>query len=239
MARISIDTIAQELALDGWKVASDEYVNLKSEMEFECAEGHQVFSTWEKIRQKRLCPVCEQNQFKDPKPIIQAKIPGTERVLALDQASNVTGWAVFDGKKLVQYGVHKTKAREEMERLHEVNMWLVSMLQNWQPDLVGLEGIQYQQNFGVTTFQTLARLQGILAETCRQANIPFQFCPTNTWRAHCGVKGQARADKKKSMQLLVKQWYDISVTDDCADAIGIGKYVAETHAPQVEIVSWE
>lgn len=113
------------------------------------------------------------------------------------------------------------------------------MIQNWQPDLVGIEGIQYQQNMGVTTFQTLARLQGILIETCIQAKTAFQICPTNTWRAHCEVKGQSRADKKRSMQLLVKKWFDVSVTDDCADAIGIGKFVAETHSQQIEIINWE
>lgn len=239
MSRISIETITQELATKGWKVVSKEYTNLKTEMEFECAEGHPVFSTWGRIRQRRICPVCEQNKFKDPKPIIKAKKTGVSRILALDQASHVTGWAIFDGENLVQYGSYKTGEQEEMERLHEVNVWLISMIQNWQPDIVGIEGIQYQKNFGVTVFQTLARLQGILAETCRQANIAFRFCPTNTWRAHCGVQGRARADKKKSMQLLVKNWYDVSVSDDCADAIGIGKYVAESYAPQVEIVQWE
>lgn len=41
------------------------------------------------------------------------------------------------------------------------------------------------------------------------------------------------------MQNLVKKWFDISVSDDCADAIGIGKYVAERHQKKTEIVSWE
>ena len=41
------------------------------------------------------------------------------------------------------------------------------------------------------------------------------------------------------MQLLVKKWFDISVTDDESDAIGIGKYVAETFNKQTEIVQWE
>ena len=92
---------------------------------------------------------------------------------------------------------------------------------------------------GVTVFQTLARLQGVLIETCVELEIPYKIAPTNTWRAHCKVKGRSRADKKRSMQMLVKEWYDVSVTDDESDAIGIGKYVSETHQQKTEIINWE
>ena len=64
MARIKIEAIAEELAPDGWKVLSTEYQNLDTEMEFICAEGHKVYAPWKKIRTKRECPVCKQNQFK-------------------------------------------------------------------------------------------------------------------------------------------------------------------------------
>ena len=41
------------------------------------------------------------------------------------------------------------------------------------------------------------------------------------------------------MMKLVKTWFDISVTDDAADAIGIGKYVSESFAKKTEVVIWE
>ena len=113
------------------------------------------------------------------------------------------------------------------------------MINNWKPDFVGIEGIQYQQNFGVTTFETLARLQGIIMETLYELNLPYVICPTNTWRHHCGVKGRTRVDKKKSMQLLVKEWFDVTITDDEADAIGIGKYISDVNFKKVEIINWE
>ena len=113
------------------------------------------------------------------------------------------------------------------------------MIELWKPDFVGLEGIQYQQNMGVTTFETLARLQGILMETLYELNIQFSICHTNTWRAYCKVKGRTRIDKKRSMQMLAKEWFDITVTDDEADAIGIGKYVAEVLNKNVVTYNWE
>lgn len=237
MARIKIETIAEELALDGWKVLSTDYQNLDTEMEFMCAEGHKVYAPWKKIRVKRECPVCKQNQFKSTN-IIKPKVKGENRVLALDQASRVTGYSIFDGDKLVSYGTFEATNEEEGKRCHEVRVWLMSMIENWQCDVIGIEGIQYQEKMGVTTFQTLARLQGILIDLCIELNIPYIICPTNTWRSHVGVKGRSRADKKKSMQLIVKDLYDITVTDDIADAIGIGKYASDIRRKRTEMVDW-
>lgn len=241
MARIKIESIAEELAPEGWKVISTDYQNLDTEMEFMCAEGHKVFAPWKKIRSKRECPVCKQNQYKQAQTEnkIKPKVKGENRVLALDQASRISGYSVFDGDKLVGFGTFEATETEEGRRCHEVKVWLMSMIENWKCDIIGIEGIQYQEKMGVTTFQTLARLQGILIDLCIELNIPYVICSTNTWRNYVGVKGRSRADRKKSMQLIIKEKYDISVSDDIADAIGIGKYVAETHRKRTEVVSWE
>ena len=241
MARITLDSIREDIAQDNWKVISTEYKNLDTEMEFECAEGHKVFAPYKQIRVKRECPICKANKFKDIKETAKPKKKGVQRTLALDQATHTTGFAVYDGRSLVTYGTYNAPGQDEMTRLHNVNMWLISQIQQWQPDVIGIEGIQYESHIttGVTTFQTLARLQGILMETCVQANLPFRICNTNTWRAHCGVKGKTRQDKKRSMQLLVKEWFDVTVNDDCADAIGIGKYVSDNFVKQTEIINWE
>lgn len=240
MPRITLEEIAKSLQPDGWEVVSTKYVNLKAEMEFRCSEGHQVFSTWEKIRKRRVCPICERNSLKDPVITIVPKKSGTTRILALDQATHISGWSVFDGKNLTSYGMYETKAAEEAARFHEVNMWFTSMVENWKPDYIALEGIQYEKSMGgILTFQTLARLQGVLIESCTQLGVPFKICHTGTWRSHCHVKGKARADMKRSMQLIVKEWLDISVSEDCADAIGIGRYLADTLTSQTEVISWE
>lgn len=239
MAKIKIEMIAEELAADNWEVLSTEYQNLDTEMEFLCNEGHKVYAPWKKIRTKRECPVCKQNRFKQNVGIIKPKIKGENRVLALDQASHITGYSIFDGTNLVSYGTFTAKEEDEAKRFHEIKLWLISMIENWQCDIVGIEGIQFQQNMGVTTFQTLARLQGVLMDLCVELNIQYVICPTNTWRAHCGVKGRARTDRKRSMQLLVKEWYDVSVSDDIADAVGIGKYVSDVHQKKTKIINWE
>ena len=74
---------------------------------------------------------------------------------------------------------------------------------------------------------------------CYEQKIDYVICSPSTWRSHCGVKGRARRDKKRSMQIKVKDWFDITVSDDIADAIGIGKYVSDTHKKKVEVFNWE
>lgn len=242
MAKIRIEDIKKQIEVDGWSLISEEYKNLDSELTFKCNEGHTVLASWKQIRNKRTCPCCKDNKYKNQIIKVQAKRSGVSRTLALDQATHTCGWAIFDDNELVSYGTFSTNADDEIVRDSAIKQWLISMITNWKPDCVGLEGIQFQESEGaphmsVTVFQALARLQGILMETCYDLKIKYIICPTNTWRHHCGVKGKSRADKKRSMQLLAKKWYDITISNDEADAIGIGRYAASLNS--IKMIQWE
>lgn len=244
MAKIKFEDIQNELAADGWKVVSTEYVNLDTEMTFECPGGHRVFMPWKKLRTKRECPTCKQTMVVEQDDKVLPKSKGVKRTLALDQASKVTGYAIFDDTKLIKYGTFATSSDDDIERFTMIRAWLLSMIVSWKPDYIGLEGIQFQeegsgQKMGVTVFQTLARLQGILMITCHDNKVPFEICPTNTWRHSCGVKGKTRTDKKRSMQLLVQQWYGVKVSEDEADAIGIGHHLVGYIQKNTAVTNWE
>jgi hypothetical protein len=247
MAKISLDSIKEELEQDGWKVISDTYTNLETEMRFECPEGHAVFAPWKRLRAKRICPTCEANVYKTEAATskIVPKKKNVFRVLALDQATYITGFSIFDDKELIKYGTYQTQLPDTIARSNAVKVWLVNMLHNWQPDLVALENIQLQNEsegkrmMGVDVFQQLAWLQGILIECCFELGIAYTLCHTGVWRQECGVKGRTRSDRKSSMRLLAKQWYDVSVSEDEADAIGIGTYAVRQCAPNRKMISWE
>lgn len=245
MAKIRLEDIQNELSAEGWKVISTEYVNLDTEMTFECPEGHRVFAPWKKLRTKRDCPSCKAAALVAPKQLTEsiAKPRGVKRTLALDQATHTTGYAIFDDDKLIHYGSFTTTGSEDIERFAAVKEWVLSIITNWKIDFIAMEGIQYQegeaQKMGVTVFQTLARLQGILMMVFYEAKIPFEICPTNTWRHSCGVKGRSRSNKKRSMQLLVQQWYDVKATEDEADAIGIGRHFVKRIQRAIAIDNWE
>lgn len=250
MSRIKIDDIRKELEPQGWEVLS-EYKNLNESMRFKCNEGHEVYTTWKKIRNKLECPICKKNEYynqnftsykpnsSDFTPVKKKK--ETKRVLAFDQATHVSGWAVFDGKHLIKSGIFETDENDEMTRDTQIRDWVVSLVKMWEPDLVGLEDIQLQKtdgNINVVTYKILAHLQGILMQTLHEMKIEYKLCPCNTWRNHCGVKGRTKSDKKKSMQMIVKKIYDITVTNDEADAIGIGKFLGDTITVQNQIFDW-
>ena len=245
MAKIKLEDIQNELAAEGWEVISTEYKSLDTEMSFRCPAGHNVFAPWKKIRNRRECPLCKQKPQIKHEGEVLPKPKGVKRILALDQASKVTGYAIFDDDKLVKYGTFSTSADDDIKRFAMIRDWLVSIINSSRPDYVALEGIQFQEEaagghkMGVTVFQTLARLQGILMMACHDEKIPFEICPTNTWRHSCGVKGKTRIDKKRSMQLLVQEKYGVKVSEDEADAIGIGYHLTSFVQKNTTVTNWE
>lgn len=238
MARISIESIKKELETDNWQLISTTYKNLDTNLEYKCNEGHTVIGPWKKFRENRICPSCMRNRLKT-NDFKYKKKKEDYRILAIDQATHTSGYAVFNNKSLIDYGSFTATEGTDIERSVQVKQWMLSLIDRYQIDFVGLEGIQYQTQVGITTFETLARLQGILAATCVEEKIQYKIAHTAAWREKCGVKGKTRPDKKRSMQRLVKEWFNISPSEDECDAIGIGKYFCDTHFPKIEIVDWE
>lgn len=243
MSKITLDLIQEELTANNWTILTNTYTNLNTIMHFRCPNGHDVNTSWGILRKKMECPICAKNQEvlieeRHPKPV------GAKRIIALDQATHITGYSVFDNTTLIHTGTFQTSQDDEIERIAAVKNWLLSMIMSWSPDIIALEGIQFQEEssgrkMGVTVFETLARLQGVLQLVCYENKIQCEICPTNTWRHEVGVKGKTRADRKKSMQLLVKQNYGIDVSDDIADAIGIGRYIANRLNKSFIVENWE
>lgn len=242
LAKIKISEIRKAAIEHGWELLSTEYKNLDTELSFKCDEGHTVYAPYKKIRDKWECPICQANKYYHFENKIVPKSK-KQRSIGLDQATHITGYSIFDDGELIYADSFEACANDEIERDIEIKNWLIQLVQNWKPDIIGIEGIQLQQfnnkNVGVTTFQTLARLQGILMATCCEQKVEYIIVPPATWRAHCEVKGRTRTDRKRSMQIKVKDWFDITVNDDIADAIGIGKYINDKHKKKIEIFNWE
>jgi len=243
VSKIKIDEIRKAAIEHNWILLSEEYKNLDSELIFRCDEGHKIYLPYKKVRDKWECPICKQNQYYNFSNEIIPKKKSVQRTIGLDQATHITGYSIFDDGELIYAGIFEAEAEDEISRDIEIKNWVIQLIQNWKPDVIAMEGIQLQQfnnkMIGVTTYQTLARLQGILMATCHEQKIEYVIVPPATWRAHCQVKGRTRADRKRSMQMKVKEWFDITVSDDVADAIGIGKYTNDKHRKKVEIFDWE
>lgn len=192
---------------------------------FKCPNEHENYYTLEYWRRHKECPICKSNkyyQMNDTAP----KSKGF-RILAFDQASITSGWAVYDDEELVKFGHWTSDGTHSTDRIMKTKRWMANMLQIWKPNLVIFEDIQLQTFDGgeqVITYKKLAHLQGVLENYCYENGFIYKVVPPATWRAYNNVKGKARTDKKKSAQMIVKSTYDINVSQDEADAILIARW---------------
>lgn len=243
MSRLKFEDIKMEVEKSGWKLLSTTYSNLKTDMTFQCPNGHSNYYSMEKWRKSHSCPICENNPLANVniKPV---KKKGY-RILALDQASITSGWAIFDNKNLISYGKWISDGKHSTERIGQTKYWVASMIAKWHPDLITLEDIQLQKfkdaegndEAAVVTFKKLAHLQGVLKNYFFESGIPYNVVSPSTWRTYSDIKGKQRTDKKRNAQLKIKKIYDIQVTQDEADAILIGRWSVHNHE-QTEMISF-
>lgn len=238
---INIYTVQRDLEEHQWTLISKEYKNLKTSLTAICPKGHEVEITYGDWRNKYICPQCDKAvAARSIKNKLPPKPAGTFRVLGLDAATNTTGYSLFDDKVLVAYGTFSTdQTLGTTERINQVKHWLESLREGCEPDAIGIENIQYQQFSGVKTFQTLANLQGVLADFCFENNIPCEFAYPSTWRSYLGIcHGDRREEAKKQAQEKVKTLYGFATTQDEADAICIGKYFTSRFRPTKTNITW-
>lgn len=168
MPRLNLVDIQQEVEDKSWTLLTEEYVNLDTDMEFQCPAKHRVYTSLKKWRRHSFCPVClEQKNSIELRDKIPRKAKGIIRTLALDDSTSITGWAIFDDGKLIGYGKLVMNQQNVVERIVGVRQWLISAIHNWDPDVVGIEDIQLQTGpkSNVAVFKTLAHLQGVLLAT--------------------------------------------------------------------------
>ncbi len=65
------------------------------------------------------------------------------RLLALDQSSHITGYAVFEDGKLIQSGVFSLKSADLGERLFAYRNKIIELVDIFNIDQVAFEDIQF------------------------------------------------------------------------------------------------
>ena len=145
-------------------------------------------------------------------------------ILALDQATQTSGWSVWVNGNLTDFGKFTFDDADIHKRIHKVCAQIEILILQHHPDKVVLEDIQMQVN-NVSTFQKLAWLQGAIIESCWKINMPVELSRPSEWRAACNLlKGQDkhRENQKKIAQQWVMNQFGKKCTQDEADAICIG-----------------
>lgn len=160
-------------------------------------------------------------------PVPVALVPPVSNLLSLDQASRVSGWAVFEDNTLKAWG-HFTVDDEDMgKRLTKIREKVIALMEKFSIDEVAYEDIQLQSNVGnnVHTFKILAEVYGVITQLCDERAIPATSYLAVTWKSTLGIKGRDRAAQKRAAQAYVLDKYGAKCTQDEADAICIGASV--------------
>ena len=160
------------------------------------------------------------------------------KMLCLDTASLISGWAYYENGKLTDYGAidnsaHK-KEWEEEERLRRMCHSLCDLIEQKKPDIICIEMTVVDR--GCATQRLLSEIVGSVRGFCYSLkNVEFWEYRPSSWRRLCRKKGEElpkdkdgktikkRDDFKKWSVEKVKRDFDIDVTDDISDAILIGQ----------------
>lgn len=150
------------------------------------------------------------------------------KILAFDQASRTSGYAVFEDGKLVHWGKFTYEDSDFGVRLMKIRQKVESLIDEWQPDKVVAEDIQLQGNVtnNVETFKKLAEVFGVIYELVTEKNISHDFVLSTVWKSKLKIGGRTRPDQKANAQKYVQNTYNVKATQDECDAICIGTYAS-------------
>lgn len=151
------------------------------------------------------------------------------RLLALDQASRVSGWAFFNEGSLEAYGKITANQEDIGERLYYIKTEINNLIQKYNIDEVVFEDIQLQGNVinNVQTFKVLAELFGVIYEFVTELNIANSAVLAVVWKSGLNIIGKTRPEQKRAAQQFVLEKYNIKATQDESDAICIGTYFVQ------------
>lgn len=154
------------------------------------------------------------------------------KVLALDLSTRSTGWAFFEGTKLVDYGCITASSTNVCNRIDKITKALREIFDKYLPDEIIVEEVLPEDvRHNQQTFKALMYLQASIALDFNRSDKKLNFYVSSEWRAKCGIRtgrGVKRESVKAADIKFVKDNYNIDANDDICDAICIG--YAYTHA---------
>ena len=148
-------------------------------------------------------------------------------LLALDQASRVTGWALFEDNKLKAEGKFSLSPSLAIgDRLAEFYNNLSKLFGNHNFDELAFEDIQLQAG-NVKTYKMLAMIQAMAILWCTTHGIKYYILSPSHGRKSLKEQysvewGRKREEQKQSAMNFIKQKYNLDVSSDEADAICLG-----------------
>lgn len=167
-------------------------------------------------------------------------------LLSLDLSTKSSGFAVFDGDKLIQSGCITSASTDMIKRIHIMTDGIQFLLDNYLDiDTIVVEEVRPEGGYGVgnqKTHKALMYLQAALEFLIHDnynKKVKIEYIYPSSWRAAIGIKtgrGVKRTSLKEQDIEFVKEHFGLEVNDDEADAICIG--YAQNKKVENEI-NWE
>jgi len=146
------------------------------------------------------------------------------KLLALDQAKRC-GYAVFEDEKLIEYGV-KILGGEKLtydDILLPASNTIKRLIEFYQPDLICIEDIQYEQSMSV--YQKLSMLKGVLLRLFKEMDKKYLVVQPSKWKNYLKILGKKREEQKANTIKMMQEVFNLNnLTSDEADSIAIGYY---------------
>ena len=145
-------------------------------------------------------------------------------LIALDESTTCTGYAVFDDGELIEHGIFSFKSKDVLERVSLIMEEIEELIKTYKPDNMVIEDVQITMN--AATAKSLLGLQFMIEVYAHRNNISCETYRTTKWRQILGLSNSRSLDRKAKKQETidyVKNKYGIEILkDDESDAIAIG-----------------
>lgn len=148
------------------------------------------------------------------------------KILALDLSTKSAGWAIFDEKKLIDYGCVTATNSNVLNRIPTIVEELKTIYNKYLPQEIIVEEVLPEDvGHNGSVYKALMYLQALVAIEFNKYGKKLEFYTASEWRRKCGIRtgrGVKRDTLKAADIKFVKDNYMISANDDICDAICIG-----------------
>jgi len=140
---------------------------------------YDIYSANGTLKQKTLNNTQDSNK-KDFKSIETTYKKNDGKLLALDQATNLLGYSIWENGELQSYGVvdFSDYKKDSIKRMFMIKLWLQEIISEEDITEAVIEDIQYENN--ALTFKQLAKLQGICEIIFISSEIKYDIYSSTT-----------------------------------------------------------
>lgn len=161
--------------------------------------------------------------------------------LSIDGSTKATGIAIFQDTTLVKYDCIYAKDNDTIDRILKMANEIKNICIKYKVNQVCMEEVLPEDvKHNDKVYTSLKYLQAAVVFVLHSLGLRYEFKTASWWRSRCGIRtgrGIKREELKLASIAFVRDEYNIQVTDDIADAIGLGfAYVGA--GPKPDCYDW-